>query len=456
LGCPKALVDSETILSRLKSEGYRTAANYTDADLVIVNTCGFIDDAIAESLDAIAEAIAENGKVIVTGCLGAREKGDFIRKHHPNVLAVTPPHADDAVMKAVHRHLPPPHQPDASLIPDTGIKLTPRHYAYLKISEGCNHHCTFCVIPALRGALRSTPIAEVFLQAEKLFLSGVKELIVVSQDTAAYGSDLRYKTGFAGGRPIKTRISSLVEELDRLAKQYGAWVRLHYIYPYPAVDELVEIMAESLARHGDTDTRHTGVLPYLDVPLQHASPKILRAMKRPAAPEKMLDRISAWRRTLPSITLRSTFIVGFPGETEADFDTLTDFLRQARLDRVGAFPYSPVEGAKANTLEHPVDEELKGARLARFMETQSLISARKLSEMIGRKMTVLVDAHAHGKIGRKKSVLAIARGMGDAPEIDGVVHVADGHTLAVGEFAQVQITDATDHDLIAKVMAPPR
>jgi len=425
LGCPKALVDSERILTQLRAEGYAIAPDYQGADLVVVNTCGFIDAAVEESLDAIGEALQENGRVIVTGCLGA--KGDVVAQAHPQVLAVTGPHATEEVMAAVHAHLPPEHDPYTSLIPPGGIKLTPRHYAYVKIAEGCNHRCSFCIIPALRGDLVSRPVDEVLTEAENLVAAGVKELLVVSQDTSAYGVDLKYRTAFWHGRPVKTRIHELAAALGEL----GVWVRLHYVYPYPSVDKLIPLMAEGK------------VLPYLDVPLQHASPRILRVMKRPAAAEDTLARIRAWRDICPDITLRSTFIVGFPGETEADFQTLLDFLEQAQLDRVGCFTYSPVEGASANELADPVPEELKQERLERFMDVQARISADRLQAKIGRELTVLVDAVDEQG--------AVARSAADAPEIDGLVYVVDGQDLAVGQFAQVRVVDADEHDLEAVI-----
>ncbi|HKK04266.1 MAG TPA: 30S ribosomal protein S12 methylthiotransferase RimO [Gammaproteobacteria bacterium] len=424
LGCPKATVDSERILTQLRAEGYAIVPDYERADLVVVNTCGFIDAAVDESLDAIGEALSENGKVIVTGCLGA--KGDIVRQTHPQVLAVTGPHATEEVLSAIHSHLPPSHDPYTSLVPPGGIKLTPRHYAYLKISEGCNHRCTFCIIPALRGDLVSRPVGEVMHEAESLVGAGVRELLVVSQDTSAYGVDIKYRTGFWSGRPLKTRMTELADALGGL----GAWVRLHYVYPYPHVDEVIPLMAEGR------------VLPYLDIPLQHASRAVLKAMKRPADAENVLRRIEAWRNVCPDITLRSTFIVGFPGETEADFEELLDFLRAARLDRVGAFAYSPVEGARANELPGAVPEEVKEERLERFMEVQAAISAEKLQAKVGRQMTVIVDGHTEDGD-------AIARGPSDAPEIDGVVVVEDAADLPVGEFAEVEIVDADEHDLFA-------
>ncbi len=425
LGCPKALVDSEQILTQLRAEGYDIVPTYHDSDLVVVNTCGFIDSAVAESLDAIGEALSENGKVIVTGCLGA--KGDVVQQTHPQVLAVTGPHALQEVMQHVHQHLPKPHDPYTDLIPAQGIKLTPRHYAYLKISEGCNHRCTFCIIPALRGDLVSRPIGEVMQEAENLVNAGVKELLVISQDTSAYGVDVKYQTGFWGGRPIKTRMTELAQALGDL----GVWVRLHYVYPYPHVDEVIPLMAEGK------------ILPYLDVPLQHASPTILKAMKRPANAENTLQRIAHWRTLCPDITLRSTFIVGFPGETEQDFEELLQFLEAAQLDRVGAFAYSPVEGARANELPNPVPEDIKEERLERFMHTQQRISEAKLKYKIGKTLTVLVDEITEDGV-------ALARSAADAPEIDGLVIVEDGADLTVGEFAEVQIIESTEHDLIGK------
>ena len=424
LGCPKATVDSERILTQLRAEGYAIVPEYAGADLVVVNTCGFIDAAVEESLEAIGEALAENGKVIVTGCLGA--KGDIVRRTHPRVLAVTGPHATAEVLEAVHAHLPPSHDPYTSLVPPGGIKLTPRHYAYLKISEGCNHRCTFCIIPALRGDLVSRPVGEVMHEAEALVGAGVRELLVVSQDTSAYGVDVKYRTGFWSGRPLKTRLTELAGALGSL----GAWVRLHYVYPYPHVDEVIPLMAEGR------------VLPYLDVPLQHASRAVLKAMKRPADAENVLRRIENWRAVCPDITLRSTFIVGFPGESEADFEELLAFLRAARLDRVGAFAYSPVAGARANELSGAVAEELKQERLERFMEVQAAISAEKLQAKVGRSLTVLVDGH-------NEQGEAIARGPADAPEIDGVVVIEDGAGLAVADFAEVEVVGADEHDLFA-------
>ncbi len=425
LGCPKALVDSEQILTRLRAEGYGISPSYDGADLVVVNTCGFIDAAVAESLDAIGEALAENGKVIVTGCLGA--KPEKITEVHPKVLAVTGPHALEEVMGAVHRHLPRPHDPFTDLVPPAGIKLTPRHYAYLKISEGCNHRCAFCIIPHLRGDLVSRPVGDVMQEAENLVKAGVKELLVISQDTSAYGVDLRYRTGFWQGRPLKTHMNALAEALGSL----GVWVRMHYVYPYPHVDELIPLMAEGR------------ILPYLDVPLQHASPRVLKAMKRPANAEDTLARIRRWRELCPDITLRSTFIVGFPGETEDDFEQLLAFLDEAELDRVGCFAYSPVEGAPANDLPGAVPEELKQERLERFMALQAEISAEKLARKIGRELAVLVD-------GLDEEGRAIARSSADAPEIDGVVVIEDGTALKAGEFARARITGGDAHDLYAQ------
>jgi len=423
LGCPKALVDSEQILTRLRAEGYQIAPSYESADLVVVNTCGFIDSAVDESLDAIGEAVRENGKVIVTGCLGA--KGDVVRGNHPGVLAVTGPHATDEVMAAIHRHLPKPHDPFSDLVPPQGVRLTPRHYAYLKISEGCNHRCTFCIIPSMRGDLVSRPVGEVLQEAEYLVRAGVKELLVISQDTSAYGVDVKYRTGFHKGRPVKTRMTELVAALGDL----GVWTRLHYVYPYPHVDEVIPLMAEGR------------VLPYLDVPFQHASPRILKLMKRPASAEDNLARIRAWRAACPDITLRSTFIVGFPGETDSEFEALLGFLEEAELDRVGCFAYSPVEGATANALPDRVPEPLKLERRERFMTLQAEISARRLAARVGREITVLVDAIEGDRI--------VARSAADAPEIDGVVHVTGTAGASVGDFLQVRVERADTHDLYA-------
>ncbi|MBL8447223.1 MAG: 30S ribosomal protein S12 methylthiotransferase RimO [Zoogloeaceae bacterium] len=423
LGCPKATVDSEHILTRLRGEGYEISSTYDEADLVVVNTCGFIDAAVAESLGAIGEALNENGKVIVTGCLGAKE--DVILAAHPQVLEVTGPHATEAVMQAVHRHLPKRHDPFQDLVPPQGVRLTPSHYAYLKISEGCNHRCSFCIIPSMRGDLVSRPIGEVMKEAEALVDAGVREILVISQDTSAYGVDLRYRTGFWGGRPLKTRLAELCKALGEL----GVWVRLHYVYPYPSVDDLLPLMAEGL------------ILPYLDVPFQHASPRILKLMKRPGAVDDTLARIRSWRQVCPDLTIRSTFITGFPGETEEDFSLLLDFLAEAQLDRVGAFAYSPVEGATANALPDPVPELLREERKARLMAFQEDISTQRLEAKIGQELTVLVD--------EVDDEGALARSPADAPEIDGLVIIPDGLELEVGEFAQVRVTDCDVHDLYA-------
>jgi len=437
LGCPKALVDSERILTQLRVEGYDIVPEYGAADIVVVNTCGFIDAAVQESLDAIGEALAENGKVIVTGCLGA--KGDVVREAHPNVLAVTGPHATEAVMDAVHAHLPRPHDPFMDLVPPQVIRLTPRHYAYLKISEGCNHRCTFCIIPSMRGDLVSRPVAEVMLEAENLFKSGVKELLVISQDTSAYGVDVKYRTGFWNGKPIKTRMTDLVGALGELAAQYGAWVRLHYVYPYPSVDEVIPMMA--------TGPYKGHVLPYLDVPFQHAHPEVLKRMKRPANAEKVMERVKAWREMCPDLTIRSTFIAGFPGETEEQFQALLDFIREAELDRVGCFAYSPVEGATANELDGALPDEVREERRARFMEVAEQVSAKRIAKKVGKTLKVLVDEiNADGGIGRTAA---------DAPEIDGVVYIAPAAKASkrykVGDFVSVKITGADGHDLWGEV-----
>jgi len=434
LGCPKNAYDSERILTQLRAEGYLIVPTYHDADMVVVNTCGFIDAAVDESLETIGEALRENGKVIVTGCLGARET--VVKDAHPQVLAVTGPHATERVMEAVHAHLPRPHDPYTDLVPPGGLKLTPRHYAYLKISEGCNHRCSFCIIPSLRGDLVSRPIGDVLSEAEALVKAGVRELLVISQDTSAYGVDQKYRTGFWNGRPVKTRMLELVSELAKL----GVWVRLHYVYPYPSVDAVLPLMAEAPNVGGGR------VLPYLDIPFQHASPRILKAMKRPAATENTLRRIEKWREVCPEIAIRSTFIVGFPGETDDDFDDLLDFLGEARLDRVGAFAYSAVDGAVANELPDPVDEEEKFDRLARFMDVQADISEEKLAERRGTLMTVLID-EADGR-------RAVGRTYADAPEIDGVVHIAQGQGLKAGDFVQVRITRSDAHDLWGKPIQP--
>ena len=427
LGCPKALVDSERILTQLRAEGYDMTPSYRDADLVVVNTCGFIDAAVEESLDAIGEALAENGKVIVTGCLGAREAE--IRARHPQVLKITGAHAYEEVVNAVHEHVPPLHDPFVHLVPPQGIKLTPRHYAYLKISEGCNHRCTFCIIPSLRGDLVSRPIGEVMGEAERLVKAGVKELLVVSQDTSAYGVDMKYRTSFWEGRPLKTRFQDLAQALGEL----GVWVRLHYVYPYPHVDEIVPLMAEGK------------ILPYLDIPFQHSSPRILKLMKRPASSEDNLQRIRAWRDICPDITIRSTFIVGFPGETDEDFEDLLDFLDQAQLDRVGCFAYSPVDGAAANQLPDAVPEDIKQERLGRFMELQEQISADRLQAKVGRRETILIDEVVEeGAVGRSRA---------DAPEIDGQVFIDGATHLQVGEFVEVEIEEADEHDLWGHLLA---
>lgn len=421
LGCPKATVDSEHILTQLRAEGYDIVPTYEDADLVVVNTCGFIDAAVEESLDAIGEALAENGKVIVTGCLGA--KGDVVKLAHPQVLAVTGPHATAEVMDAVHQHLPPQHDPFIDLVPPQGVRLTPRHYAYLKISEGCNHRCTFCIIPALRGDLVSRPVNEVLAEAKRLKEAGVQELLVISQDTSAYGIDVKYKTEFWEGMPVKTRMTELCEALSSL----GLWVRLHYVYPYPHVDEIIPLMNAGK------------VLPYLDIPFQHANPRILKAMKRPASSEKVLSRIKKWREQCPDLTLRSTFIVGFPGETEEEFQELLDFLDEAQLDRVGCFTYSPVEGAVANELGEAIPEEVKQERLARFMEKQSAISTARLKRNIGKKIEVLVDEVSEDG--------AITRSMADAPDIDGLVYILEPGDLQPGDRVMVRIEQTDEHDM---------
>jgi ribosomal protein S12 methylthiotransferase len=429
LGCPKATVDSERILTQLRAEGYGIVSDYAKSDIVVVNTCGFIDAAVQESLDAIGEALAENGKVIVTGCLGAKageSTDNLIREVHPKVLAVTGPHATEEVMAAVHTHLPKPHDPFEDLIPPGGIKLTPRHYAYLKISEGCNHRCSFCIIPSMRGDLDSRPIGDVMREAEALVKAGVKELLVVSQDTSAYGVDVKYRTGFVNGRPVRTRMTELVKELGQL----GVWVRLHYVYPYPHVDEVIELMAQ----YPNT------VLPYLDVPFQHANQAVLKAMKRPASGEKNLERIAAWRKGCPDLTIRSTFIAGFPGESEAQFEELLQFLDEAQLDRVGCFAYSPVDGATANALPGALPDEVREERRARFMQKQAQISAKRLQRFVGRTMQVLVDG--------ADDQAAIGRTIMDAPEIDGVVRFTGSGRLVIGDFKQVKITGATEHDLI--------
>ncbi|MBJ2109836.1 30S ribosomal protein S12 methylthiotransferase RimO [Proteus terrae] len=422
LGCPKNLVDSERILTELRTEGYQVVPTYNDADLVIVNTCGFIDSAVQESLEAIGEALDENGKVIVTGCLGAKE--NQIREVHPKVLEITGPHSYEQVLSHIHHYVPKPdHNPFLSLVPEQGVKLTPRHYAYLKISEGCNHRCTFCIIPSMRGDLDSRPIGEVLGEAKRLVNAGVKELLVISQDTSAYGADTKHQMGFWDGMPVKTSMVSLCEQLAKL----GIWVRLHYVYPYPHVDDVIPLMAEGK------------ILPYLDIPLQHASPKILKLMKRPGAVERTLERVKRWREICPELTLRSTFIVGFPGETEEDFQMLLDFLSEARLDRVGCFKYSPVDGAKANELADQVPEEVKEERYHRFMQLQQQISTERLQEKIGKVLLVMIDeVDEEGAIGRS---------MADAPEIDGAVYLNEQFDVEPGHIVRVLIEHADEYDL---------
>ena len=444
LGCPKALTDSELILTQLSAEGYQTSKTFEGADLVIVNTCGFIDEAIKESLDTIAEALNTNGKVIVTGCLGAKTAeggGNMVLETHPSVLAVTGPHATQEVMDAVHTHLPKPHDPFLDLVPggfgEAGLKLTPRHYAYLKISEGCNHRCTFCIIPSMRGDLVSRPIGDVLKEAKALFEGGVKELLVISQDTSAYGVDVKYRTGFWDGKPVKTRMQELVQSLGEIAQGYGAWVRLHYVYPYPTVDAILPLMASGL------------VLPYLDVPLQHSHPDVLRRMKRPASGERNLERIQQWREICPELVVRSTFIAGFPGETEEEFQHLLDFMEEAQIDRAGCFAYSPVDGAAANALPGMLAAELREERRARFMEVAERVSAARLQRRVGATMQILVDsAPGMGKKG------GLGRSYADAPEIDGVVRLLPpekiSKTLKVGEFTKARIVRAEGHDLVAQ------
>ena len=443
LGCPKALVDSELILTQLSAEGYETAKEYAGADLVIVNTCGFIDSAVEESLAAIGEALAENGKVIVTGCLGAKKNADgsdLIKSVHPKVLAVTGPHATAEVLQAVHAHLPKPHDPFLDLVPPAGIKLTPKHYAYLKISEGCNHRCSFCIIPSMRGDLVSRQIGDVLKEAKQLFESGVKELLVVSQDTSAYGVDIQYRTGFWDGKPVKTRLYDLALALHQLAKEYEAWVRLHYVYPYPHVDQILPIMAE-FKEHG------YGLLPYLDIPMQHAHPDVLKRMKRPASGEKNLDRIEQWRAVCPDLVIRSTFIAGFPGETEEEFQYLLDFMHEANIDRAGCFAYSPVEGASANQLENPVPQTLREERQARFMEVAETISTKRIQRLVDQRIRVLVD--------RLDNQGGIGRSAGDAPEIDGLVRILlpskPSKRYRVGEFIKATVIQTQGHDLIVQV-----
>ena len=442
LGCPKALVDSELILTQLSAEGYETAKDYSGADLVVVNTCGFIDSAVEESLAAIGEALAENGKVIVTGCLGARKNADgtdLIRSIHPKVLAVTGPHATAEVMQVIHLHLPKPHDPFTDLVPPAGVKLTPKHYAYLKISEGCNHRCTFCIIPSMRGDLVSRPIGEVLLEAKRLFESGVKELLVVSQDTSAYGVDIQYRTGFWDGKPVKTRMFDLVNALNQIAREYQAWVRLHYVYPYPHVDEILPLMAE-FSEHG------YGVLPYLDIPLQHAHPDVLKRMKRPASGEKNVERILAWRDACPDLVIRSTFIAGFPGETEDEFEYLLNFLDEAQIDRAGCFAYSPVEGATSNQLANPVPDAIREERRARFMRKAEEISVKRLANKVGKRIQVIID--------RVDESGGIGRSIGDAPEIDGLVRVLPpskpSKRYRAGEIIRATVISSQGHDLIAE------
>lgn len=443
LGCPKALTDSELILTRLSAEGYETSKTFEGADLVIVNTCGFIDEAVEESLDTIAQALAENGKVIVTGCLGARQSNDgenMVRQMHPSVLAVTGPHATEEVMDAVHTHLPKPHDPFLDLVPGAfgaaGLKLTPRHFAYLKISEGCNHRCTFCIIPSMRGDLVSRPIGDVLKEAQALLEGGVKELLVISQDTSAYGVDVKYRTGFWQGRPVRTRTLELTQALGEMARDFGAWVRLHYVYPYPSVDDIIPLMAQGL------------VLPYLDVPLQHSHPDVLRRMKRPASGEKNLERIAQWRKACPELVIRSTFIAGFPGETEQEFEHLLSFLAEAEIDRAGCFAYSPVNGAEANTLPGMLPAEIREQRRSRFMQVAEAVSVARLHRRIGATLQVLVDSAP--SMGRRGGV---GRSYADAPEIDGVVRLLPpqkmSKTLKSGEFTKARVTAVEGHDLIA-------
>jgi ribosomal protein S12 methylthiotransferase len=428
LGCPKALVDSENILTNLRAEGYELVSEYNNADIVIVNTCGFIDSAVQESLEAIGEALSENGKVIVTGCLGAKD--GVITTKYPNVLGVTGPHATAEVMELVHHHLPKPHDPFVDLVPDAGVKLTPKHYAYLKISEGCNNTCTFCIIPDMRGKLNSYPIGDVLNQAQKLVSSGCKELLVISQDTSAYGVDIKYRTGFYNGKPVKTKMLDLCQELGK----FDVWVRLHYVYPYPHVDEIIPLMAEGK------------ILPYLDIPFQHASSRILKAMKRPANVGNVLERIGLWRQICPDLVLRSTFIVGFPGETEEDFQMLLDFLTEAQLEKVGCFKYSPVEGARANDIADPVPEEIKEERYHRFMQHQLQISRKKLAGRVGKTLDILVD-----EVNRK---YIVGRSKYDAPEIDGLVYIKNNglNNVKVGDMVSVLITDSDEYDLYANLL----
>ncbi len=428
LGCPKALVDSERILTQLRTEGYEVTPEYNDADVVVVNTCGFIDSAKAESLEAIGEALAENGKVIVTGCMGVEES--VIRDVHPSVLSVTGPQQYEEVVRAVHGVAPPrtDHNPYVDLVPPQGVKLTPRHYAYLKISEGCNHRCSFCIIPSMRGDLVSRPVGDVLNEAERLVKAGVKELLVISQDTSAYGVDMKYRSGFWNGRPVRTRMTELCMALSEM----GVWTRLHYVYPYPHVDEVIPLMAEGK------------ILPYLDIPFQHASPRILKLMKRPAFEDKTLARIKRWREICPDLTIRSTFIVGFPGETEEDFQYLLDWMQEAQLDRVGCFQYSPVEGAPANLLDDPVPDDVKQDRWERFMALQQTISAERLALKVGREIDVLIDeVDEDGAVGRSAA---------DAPEIDGCVYVSSDKPLQPGDMVRVRVTDSDEYDLWADVL----
>ena len=443
LGCPKALVDSELILTRLSAEGYEVTNQYADAQLVIVNTCGFIDSAVEESLQAIGEALTENGKVIVTGCLGAKTEQDgssMVLQRHPQVLAVTGPHATNEVLDAVHLHLPKPHDPFLDLLPPIGIKLTPKHYAYLKISEGCNHHCSFCIIPQMRGDLVSRSIDDVLSEAKKLFESGVKELLIVSQDTSAYGVDIQYRTGFWQGRPIKSKLFDLASALKDMAREHDAWVRLHYVYPYPFVDQIIPLMAD-FKDHGN------GLLPYLDIPFQHVHPNVLKRMKRPASGEKVLERIIQWREVCPDLVIRSTFIAGFPGETRAEFDYLLDFINQSQIDRVGCFAYSPVAGASANLLDGALDQAEREARQGEFMATAQALSSDLLERRVGQRIRVLVDSqNKQGGIGRSYA---------DAPEIDGVVYIEPvdrpSKRYRVGDLIRATVLSTRGHDLIVRI-----
>ncbi len=442
LGCPKALTDSELILTQLSAEGYQTSKTFAGADLVIVNTCGFIDDAVKESLDTIAEALNENGKVVVTGCLGAKsdeQGGNLVQAIHPRVLAVTGPHATQEVMDAVHRHLPKPHDPFVDLVPAQGVKLTPKHFAYLKISEGCNHRCTFCIIPSMRGDLVSRPVGDVLGEAKRLLEAGVKEILVVSQDTSAYGVDVKYRTGFWDGRPVKTKMLDLVAAMGEMARAYGAWVRLHYVYPYPHVDDVLPLMADGL------------ILPYLDVPLQHSHPEVLKRMKRPASGERNLERIQAWREICPELVVRSTFIAGFPGETQAQFDHLLDFVQEAQIDRAGCFAYSPVKGAGANELDGALPDDVRHGRQQAFMAVAADVSHKKLQQRVGAVVQVLVDQA--GGLGKKGGV---GRSYAEAPEVDGVVKLLPvekaSKTYKSGEFVKAQVVAVEGPDLIAQVV----